>query len=327
MSLTSEIRSPASHVRRFIDGIAPDLAGIARRAKAGLKGLEPVVRPGYSETLDFALAGTAADYRIRALFDPMMHRGHAVQRGLSLLRGMVGVSGLDGGVPFEMANPWRKKRKGVPDSTRIERFVASYEAFEAEVSPARRILDRAEEDRLVRYAAMFARIEGAARQGGLRALLRIGESAEIDEVLAAAATPEMVEDVRALAEGFAGRHADTVSGFVRAQVGAAPSAGAEIGGADVDIVVDGVLWDFKVTIKLQLRTEHLRQAVGYWLLETGDELGIRSIAIDLTRQGRTERFGILEDLLALGGRDPAEVRATFLQELREAAAPEDAFGA
>lgn len=110
MSLTSEIRSPASHVRRFIDGIAPDLAGIARRANAGLKGLGPVIRPGYSDTLDFALAGTAADHRIRALFDPMMHRGHAVQRGVSLLRGMVGISGLDCGVPFEMANPWLKKR-------------------------------------------------------------------------------------------------------------------------------------------------------------------------------------------------------------------------
>jgi hypothetical protein len=114
---------------------------------------------------------------------------------------------------------------------------------------------------------------------------------------------------------------------VRAQTGAAPSAGTEIGGADVDIVVDGVLWDFKVTIKPQLHTEHLRQAVGYWLLDTGDELGIRSVAIDLTRQGRTERFGLIKDLLALGGRDPAEVRATFLQELREAAAPEDAFSA
>ena len=123
----------------------------------------------------------------------------------------------------------------------------------------------------MRYAAMFARIEGAARQGGLRALLRIGESADIDEALAAAATPAMVDDVRALAERFAGRHADTVSGFVRAQVGACPSAGTEIGGADADIVVDGVLWDFKVTIKPQLRTEHLGQAVGYWLLDTGDD--------------------------------------------------------
>ncbi len=84
MSLTSEIRSPASHVRRFIDGIAPDLAGIARRAK---KGLEPAVRPDYPDPLAFALAGMAADYRIRALFGPMMHRGHAVQRGVSLLRG------------------------------------------------------------------------------------------------------------------------------------------------------------------------------------------------------------------------------------------------
>lgn len=216
MSLTSEIRSPASHVRRFIDDIASDLAGIARRTNAALKGAEAVVRPDYPDTLDFALAGMAADYRIRALFDPMMHRGHAVQRGVTLLRGIVGVSGIDAGVPFKMANSWRKKRKGVPDSTRIERFVASYETFAAKIAPARRILGRAEEERLVRYAAMFARIESAARQEGMVALLRIGESADVDEVLAAAATPAMVEDVRALAERFAERHADTVSGFERA---------------------------------------------------------------------------------------------------------------
>jgi hypothetical protein len=66
------------------------------------------------------------------------------------------------------------------------------------------------------------------------------------------------------------------------------------GGADFDLIINGCLLDFKASIKPKITTDHLRQLIGYWLLDYNNELCIESAGIVLMRHGQLCHFKIQE---------------------------------
>ena len=94
---------------------------------------------------------------------------------------------------------------------------------------------------------------------------------------------------------------------------------AQIGGADADWVSGGVLYECKVSYQRRpVAGAHLRQLLGYLLLDTEDALGIESVGLLLPRQGVRiawavpvflRRLGIQAALPALRARFAAVVAA------------------
>lgn len=102
---------------------------------------------------------------------------------------------------------------------------------------------------------------------------------------------------------------ESIAGGERYEPNPTFAASQFVGGADADWLVGETLFDCKVYGELtvpKLR-DTLRQLLGYVLLDTGDELGIRRVGIWLPRQRRTPTWSLLQ---LLGG-DPEDLLPTL----------------
>lgn len=297
MTLTGELGRGDSFARRFVDEHFPALKAISRECNRVLS-LLPLVTPVHEERVLAMLAGTAADYRVRAFFTKDFHRSAVIERGLWVLGA---VHSND-----RALNPWHRGR-GRPLG---ETFVGALESFLAGCRPERRPLPAEEEDRLCRYCVMLAYLDfiGRAPMGtsALDILFTIGRP-DIDGMISDL-DRNVVDDVAGLSRLFYTQHRELVSGF-----GRLPGS-ADVGGADFDLVVDGCLIDLKSGIKAKIPTAELRQLIGYWLLDYKDELCIDSVAIILLRHGRIQRFKVEE--LMPAGTSAAAVRAEFREGIK-----------
>lgn len=104
------------------------------------------------------------------------------------------------------------------------------------------------------------------------------------------------------------------------------TAGPEIGGADIDLIVDDMILDIKTTVDGTCRREYLNQLIGYYLLyrEAGiSELprrpSIRRLGLYLSRQAQLIVWRV-SDL----GSDGAFARGKrwFMTQVRKRATPE-----
>jgi hypothetical protein len=120
-------------------------------------------------------------------------------------------------------------------------------------------------------------------------------------------------DVIGLSSRFYDSHAIMLANARKVIVGGTLAGSADVGGADFDLLVDGCLVDFKATRAAKITTQHLRQLVGYWLLDYEDALKIRSLRFSLLRHGHIEYFDIERDLLPAGAF--SVLRSTFRSEL------------
>ncbi len=86
---------------------------------------------------------------------------------------------------------------------------------------------------------------------------------------------------------------------------------ADLGGADADFILDGLLLDCKATTKpARLGRDEINQLAGYLLLDYADAFGIRGVGLYLSRQGAVIDWMVDEFLGLLGARLPlAELRA------------------
>ena len=86
---------------------------------------------------------------------------------------------------------------------------------------------------------------------------------------------------------------------------------ADIGGADADFILDGLLLDCKsTTMPGKLGRDEIYQLAGYLLLDYADEFGIRRVGLYLSRQGALITWDVEEFLRMLGC-------ASTLPELRD----------
>jgi hypothetical protein len=83
---------------------------------------------------------------------------------------------------------------------------------------------------------------------------------------------------------------------------------ADIGGADADFLVDGLLLDCKATVTpSRLGDAEIYQLAGYLLLDYGDQYRIDRLGLYLSRQGAAVTWGVREFLRLLGAGEPLPV--------------------
>jgi hypothetical protein len=333
VSLTSEIRQGDSFARRFIDQHFPHLqtltSGCNRHARSlGLSAL-PAVHENKGVSM---LVGTAIDYRIRAYFNRHIEENTAILRGLTLLCNFkqlerpfidpatnTNIEPVGDGFYWESHaitdNPWYWRRRN-----RIaERLFSSYTHFVARARPERRNLAIALEERLCRYCILFAHLDWIGRAPSDSMFQRMIQLARPKPLfMLSALDTNIVKDLVTVSRQFHDRNRDLVSSFKTAMVGPTLAGSDDIGGADCDLVVDGCLIDLKATLRPGLETAHLRQLVGYWLLDYDDALHLSSAAIILLRHGLTHNFTIPE--LIGTNADPARLRREFRAGLGQRAA-------
>ncbi|MCB5175931.1 hypothetical protein [Microvirga lenta] len=300
MSLTQELDNKDSYVRQFMDAWFPDLPKAARAMASRLRA-SPLIHPVNYETKNlYMLVGTASDYRLRAFFDPAVHRCAMVQEGLRYCQ----MSQWPG-----FRNPW-KPRKGF---ALADAFVQAYEDFIVSIDLRTPSLDQASEDRLARFCFWFAQLDAfnRSRVSAMFSppwLLHLSASPNIESMLSG--VPDAVAaDVTALAKGFRTCHEDVIEKAETVFMGESLDASEIVGNADFDLVADGMLYEFKAMLRPQGIAKILRQVVGYWLLDREDRFGIRKASIVFTRQEHAETFDIAPGLLGIS--DGAEVRHLF----------------
>jgi len=183
---------------------------------------------------------------------------------------------------------------------------------------------------LAALCLLLARLEQAGRS--TTALLAVAERLKGVEATVEAFRDVLVDDrdlddVARVAGAVADDHQDLraarclVFGPTFAQSGA-------LGGADGDLVADGLLLDFKATSTTRIVTrEVLWQLVGYALADTTDEHAITAVGVSALRWRRRWTIALGELLNRLAGQpvDLADLRdefATLVQSL-ETACPQE----
>lgn len=288
MSLTSELQSKNSFVRRFIDAEFPHLQELSKQINSSLKRYESDLHQLYPKTVLYMLAGTAMDYRIRIFFSNSPHKEGALAAGLKLIKGAT-TSGLE--------NPWHAQDRRRDYISISDKVIFSFEQFVRENRPTRRLLAREKEERLCQYCVLFALIDFFSRlsPGAFEYLIEIG-SHNINSMLKRM-DKNVVKDVMSLSSSFYSQNKKLLKSFSKVHLGKSLAGSKDVAGADFDLVVDGCLFEIKTTIKPKITTAFLRQLIGYFLLDYIDEFKMRKAFIQLTRQGHTLSFDIRKDLL------------------------------
>jgi hypothetical protein len=140
------------------------------------------------------------------------------------------------------------------------------------------------------------------------------------EDLVAAVPRYAVDDIAAQL-----RLAERVFGPLRAlprrevACGAVLAGGPDIGGADADFVLGGLLLDCKTTtMPRELGAEDINQLAGYLLLDYRDELRVTKVGLYLSRQGAVIDWDLAPFLEMLGARTPlAGLRRQLRAYLRQ----------
>src|SRR6266436_4002959 len=120
----------------------------------------------------------------------------------------------------------------------------------------------------------------------------------VDELLA---IPEdaWVDDLCALSRLFYDKHSHLLS--LPFTLNPTFVGSGDVGGADADLIVNGCLIEIKTTIGPKVDAKHLRQLVGYVLLDYDDARHIESVGIYMARQGELFTWPIADFLCQLTG--------------------------
>jgi hypothetical protein len=135
-------------------------------------------------------------------------------------------------------------------------------------------------------------------------LVEIG-SANIDEMLDCL-NPMLVEDV--LAQVILVQKQRFLTSTNIPVIGPTFDGSLDVGGADADLILDGVLIDLKSTSKCKLTSVILRQLIGYWLLDYSDCYALKKVAIYFTRYAAFWTMDISELLHLCGFESEGRLR-------------------
>lgn len=280
VSLTSQIKDPASPARRFLDAYFPLIGQVAAKARRRVAGAE-TIRP--AERVAYQTVGTAIDYRIRYCFGLTPAGDTVAGHGMDLCTGMplLTASGMAEAAP-------RLSRR------LVARVRAHIDRTAKDVRPVGRRLDADEEGRLARCCYLLALFEQVFRGGVWITSPLFGQRSPTLEDLLALVPAAAVADLRELVWAFCDTSADLLAS--PATLNPTFAGSLDVGGADADFVVGGCLVDIKTTVNSRVETEWLRQLLGYALLDYDDEHAIRSVGLYLARQRAWLRWGVDEVL-------------------------------
>lgn len=248
------------------------------------------------------------DYRIRAYLTDVPHRNETITRASRFLNSLEGI-GQDG---VFLKNKWSQSR-----GTIAENLFASLAERLQTLKATRRLLPLRDEEIVCRYCALLAHLDFVGRSPlHSPSTKRLLEIANRDvEAMLAAIEPEIVFDIMAMSIRFYYRNEKLLSTFSNLVIAGTCSGSADVGGADFDAVIDNILFDFKTTLKPRIKTEFLRQLIGYWLLDYEDEFKIKAAAVYLARQGYTVTLDFENDLLR-SNRAASKIRESFRKRIQ-----------
>ena len=317
VSLTSHLDDRDSPVHRWFADNLPDAAAIRPwRDRPG--SIVPLAVPAsahvvwsprawptrVSPTQDVhaSTLGTAVDYRLRLLLAPDLTLTSTVAAlgafeldGWFRLRerALASAGGAVGAEPRLVRGPGY-----TPAFTELIGAVA----HTVDGRPPRRLSSRSIEDRLASYCWLLALFEQVFRAGIHPAwpLAVAGPDAGLKDLLALVPAGA-AREVTALTRVFIRTQPDLLA-CKRLRVGPVFAQSAALGGADADLLLDGLLLDVKVTVNPHLDRDRVWQLAGYALADTRDSLGIRSVGMYFARHGQLLAWPLRDYLSALAGR-------------------------
>lgn len=268
MSLTDHIRTPTSPVRLFLEDSFPMLRGTKRGSPLakelssflGFDKLPPCHLPTLAPNSNQGTIGTAVDYRLRYYFKAFRSPGTVAALGVEMLSGKAGTTG--------------------------KKFLRYHDDFITRLNPVGRLLSDQDEAALDTNCVVMAWLEQVRRSGGrifpeFGTLLKKGP--RIEDLLDIV-PQEVMQDIRGISVAFGN---DASHLFKPSPILNPTFAGSVgVGGADADIIVDGILIDFKCTYEInasKLRSAAL-QLLGYVLLDYIDMYEVSEIMVYLLRQ-------------------------------------------
>jgi hypothetical protein len=190
-------------------------------------------------------------------------------------------------------------------------FFDKLDAILQAIQPIGRRLELEEERLLARYCFVLGLFEEVYRSARYLdgPLMVPAPRKSVDELLA---IPEdaWVDDLCALSWLFYDKHSHLLS--LPFTLNPTFTGSNDVGGADADLIVNGCLLDIKTTIGQKIDAKHLRQLVGYALLDYNDAHHIDSVGIYMARQGELFTWPIADFFYQLTGDSTAS-----LTQLRE----------
>lgn len=288
LPLTGQLRYAGSPVSRFLSVHLPGTERVVRDYLARISGLPAPAQPADVRYPAWAQLGHAIDFRLRiSLGWPL---GEAVARG---------VEAIGSGVPLGGAVPPPSVRS-VLHGCGLD-LLAAVGAFLTDPGSL-------PDEQLTRLCFVAASYEDVYRCGQVRrrSMLASATVATSLDDLAAAVPGYVVADVARqmqLAAGPFGRF----RALPRQAVTCGPvfAGSADIGGADADFILGGLLLDCKATTRpRKLGADEINQLAGYLLLDYDDEFGIDRVGLYLSRQGAVISWDVPEFLSLLGADSP-----------------------
>ncbi|MEU1289773.1 UvrD-helicase domain-containing protein [Kitasatospora sp. NPDC005856] len=303
LSLTGQLQYTTSPLSRFMAEHLPGSGAVVSDYQRRIAGLPHPVQPVDVQYPDWPALGHAIDYRLRlSLGRPL---GEAVELGVHGAGRdhlLVGTPADDGRMALHTA--------GLELLAEVDGYLAR---------PA--LLD---DERLSRLCFVAAHFEDVFRSGRFRRNnpLAGATGATTLDRLCADVQPYVVEDLRRqmdlAEEPFKAFHSLPSENRV---CGPAFAGSADIGGADADFILDGLLLDCKASTRPQrLGRDEIYQLAGYLLLDYDDDYAIDQVGLYLARQGRLVIWSADEFLTRLGARTSlAGMRSRLRAHLRAAA--------
>jgi hypothetical protein len=303
LTLTRQLQYPASPLSAFLAEHLPASQRVVQDYLARITGLPRPVQPVDVRTPAWSAIGHAIDFRLRLLLGQPL--GASVEAGIAAFR-------ADGQLP------------GAPSSTaaRIALHRCGRElltAIASHLEDPRRL----PEERVVRLCFVAACYEAVYRSGEVRrnTMLAAGTPGTTLGSLIEAVPGYVIDDI---GQQMALADTDTSFGWFRKlprrQIVTGPSfaGSADIGGADADFILGGLLLDCKATITpRKLGSSEINQLAGYLLLDYDDEFGISRVGLYLSRQGAGITWEVPRFLELLGAHEPLpELRGQLRAHLR-----------
>jgi hypothetical protein len=293
MSLTSELKDAESPLSAFMAAQFPQVKELSAALRAvrpdDAEALHPPVAAG--TRVAWGTLNAAIDHRLRYAFSDGRALPETVERGIAW--------------SFRIAAPGTGpafRRAGDDLGLLLGELIAAEQ-------PASRslplVLPMAAEARFARLCYAMAWFEEVYRTGRLWPGTPLGDAGPGFTVkdLLAAVPADAVEDLVAQTEIASGALHKPRAACPPAQVHAGPDfAGSpDVGGADADLIVGGLLIDIKGTAApSRLRKPEFYQLLGYVLLDYDDEYRIDRLGFYLSRFGRLITWPLEEYLALLG---------------------------
>ncbi|GAB2873320.1 UvrD-helicase domain-containing protein [Streptomyces mayteni] len=304
LSLTRQLRYTGSPMSTFLAEHLPHSQTLVRDYQRRIAGLPHPVQPIDAQHPNWSALGHAIDFRLRLSLGCRL--GQAVTHGVHALGHATPLPGV----------PRPEARAALHTAGR--ELLATVDAH---LVGSRSL---AEED-LGRLCFVAAFYEDIYRTGEVRRFSMLADATpttSLDELTASVpvyAVDDIGQQMELAEDPFAGFRAlppqDRICGPVF-------TGSQDLGGADADFILGGLLLDCKATTRpRRLGTEEIYQLAGYLLLDYDDRFGINQVGLYLSRQGSLITWHVQEFLQRLGAARPlTELRARLRGHLRHAQA-------